>query len=432
MKEQIKVGDWVQVRSKSEILQTLDENGELEGIPFMPEMVRFCGQYFKVYKRAHKTCDSVVRRARHLEHTVHLETRCSGEVHGGCQAGCLLFWKEPWLRALEGAKDTRLATLGSNQKEQESASRGSEPDIFSCSFVQEDAWIRYRCQATQIPSAGRTIRWWDMRQYLEDYVSGNVGLWRIICGATNVLCLNLARTGMGIGAAVRWFYDHSYFVWAGSPFPRRVGKIRKGRRTPVSLLNLHPGELVRVRSLEDIERTLDTAGQNRGLYFDPEQVPYVNGTYRVLRRVERIISEHTGRMLRLKTPAVALDAVVCQGRYCACRMFCPRSSYALWREGWLERVPKSNAFGPSAKSKGGIVDWPTQSTSNRVASLGLPERVRVLVGALQHSAYALRACPPSSVLAALLFRMRSIRNLAPTFGESHRLSGRAVQRECNS
>jgi hypothetical protein len=129
-----------------------------------------------VYKRAHKTCDSIVQGARRLEHTVHLESRCSGEAHGGCQAGCLLFWKELWLRPLESAKGTGFVTLGINQNEPECSSRGTESAIVSCSFVQEGAWIRYRCQATQIPSAGRSIRWWDMRQYLEDYVSGNVGL----------------------------------------------------------------------------------------------------------------------------------------------------------------------------------------------------------------------------------------------------------------
>ena len=55
------VGDWVEVRSKEEILSTLDQNGRLEGLPFMPQMFRYCGQRFQVYKRAHKTCDTVSR-----------------------------------------------------------------------------------------------------------------------------------------------------------------------------------------------------------------------------------------------------------------------------------------------------------------------------------------------------------------------------------
>jgi hypothetical protein len=39
----LSVGNWVEVRSKEEILRTLDENGQLEGMPFMPEMFAFAG-----------------------------------------------------------------------------------------------------------------------------------------------------------------------------------------------------------------------------------------------------------------------------------------------------------------------------------------------------------------------------------------------------
>src|SRR5689334_14925383 len=36
--EKFKAGTWVEVRNKEEILKTLVENGELDGMPFMPEM----------------------------------------------------------------------------------------------------------------------------------------------------------------------------------------------------------------------------------------------------------------------------------------------------------------------------------------------------------------------------------------------------------
>src|SRR5947207_4135318 len=90
----LRVDDWVEVRSKDEILRTLDKNGQLEGMPFMPEMFAFCGKKFQVYKRAHKTCDTVFPvRGRRIQSAVHLATRCDGKAHGGCQATCLIFWK---------------------------------------------------------------------------------------------------------------------------------------------------------------------------------------------------------------------------------------------------------------------------------------------------------------------------------------------------
>src|SRR5215467_1676004 len=68
-------------------------------MPFMPEMFAFCGKRFQVYKRAHKTCDTVFPiRGRWVDRAVHLETRCDGQAHGGCQARCLIFWKEAWLK----------------------------------------------------------------------------------------------------------------------------------------------------------------------------------------------------------------------------------------------------------------------------------------------------------------------------------------------
>jgi len=43
-----RTGDWVEVRSKEEILKTLDKRGLLGGMPFMPEMFEFCGRRMRV------------------------------------------------------------------------------------------------------------------------------------------------------------------------------------------------------------------------------------------------------------------------------------------------------------------------------------------------------------------------------------------------
>ena len=59
-RKRLNVGDWVEVRSKDEILETLDERGQLDGMPFMPQMFQYCGQRGSgFYKRAHKTCGTI-------------------------------------------------------------------------------------------------------------------------------------------------------------------------------------------------------------------------------------------------------------------------------------------------------------------------------------------------------------------------------------
>ena len=359
MKRQLKVGDWVEVRSEDEILQTLDLKGQLDGMPFMPEMFAFCRQRFQVYKRAHKTCDTVFPvRGRRVKQAVHLNTRCSGADHGGCQARCLFFWKEAWLKPVKSASNASTLispeSLLQTGQGRISQSACTKADVLANTqaVALKGAPVVYVCQATQLPYASSSLEWWELGQYIEDYRSGNVGLWRIVCGAIYFLYFGLSQAGIGLGRPMRWLYDHLYFLWRGSPFPRRVGTIPKGQRTPVETLNLQPGEIVRIKSLQEILKTLDTVGRNRGLYFDPEEVPYCGGTYRVLRRVERIINERTGQMLEMKTPCLVLDSVVCRARYSECRLFCPKGAYAYWREIWLERVsPKPVAAQSSVASK---------------------------------------------------------------------------------
>jgi len=338
----LRAGQWVEVRSKEEILSTLDSQGRLDGMPFMPEMFAFCGQRFQVYKRAHKTCDTVFPvRGRRVSEAVHLDTRCDGSAHGGCQATCLLFWKDAWLKPADGGShSTRLGL--ENQVRQAAnpapTARCTESDVWKHTYSadSESAQPIYSCQATQLPYATESLEWWDLRQYVEDYTSGNVSLWRVLCGAVYFSFLWLSRAGIGLGRPIRWAFDHLHPLWNGAPFPRRWGNIPEGEPTPTSTVDLQPGELVRIKPYKEILKTLNARNRNRGLYFDAEEVPYCGGTYRVLKRVTRIIQERTGKMLEMKTPCFILDSVICQSRYSECRLFCPRSIYSYWREIWLE------------------------------------------------------------------------------------------------
>ena len=335
----LKVGDWVEIRSKDEILSTLDSNGRLDGMQFMPEMFAFCGKKFQVHKRAHKTCDTVFPvRGRRVDHAVHLETRCDGSAHGGCQASCLLFWKDAWLKPVS---ESSPAAIGIDTAAGCSSAQAAcgESDVWACTAKQTSApELIYVCQATLLPYATTDLEWWDVRQYIEDYRSGNVSLWKILCGAVYFVYYAISKAGVGLGRPMRWFYDTFYPLWRGAPFPRRHGTIPDSEATPARTLDLRPGELVRIKPYKEILITLNTRDRNRGLYFDAEEVPYCGETYRVLKRVTKIIHERTGKMLEMKTPCVILDSVICQSRYSECRLFCPRSIYSYWREIWLERV----------------------------------------------------------------------------------------------
>ena len=335
-----RAGDWVRVRSKEQILATLDATGKLDALPFMPEMFQYCGRAMQVGKRAHKTCDPALGiRARKMDGTVHLDSvRCDGAAHDGCQAACLIFWKEAWLEPLDGAPASQDGALAADARPAVHP-RCSEEHLQS--FVKTlppDGEPIYMCQNTEIKHATRNLPWWDLRQYLEDYTSGNVGMSQLAAGLLYSLWRTIAEAGVGVGAAMRWSYDRFQRIIGGSPYPLRPFGIPQGVATPKAQLDLQPGEVVRVKPFGEILKTLDSNYRNRGLYFDPEMVPFTERQYEVDRRIVQIIDEHNGRMIRFKTDAIVLKNVVCQSRYAYCRRFCPRAIPPYWREIWLERV----------------------------------------------------------------------------------------------
>lgn len=316
----LRAGDWVEVRSAEEILATLDADACTSALPFMPEMLQFCGKRFQVFKSAHKTADTcedyLIRR---LENTVHLgDLRCDGAAHGGCQAACLLYWREAWIKRVSGpgnaspsTPEPAAAVRDRLAKGTKQPHNGAKPEC-------------YRCQATEIRKASLPVRRrerWDPRFYVKDLTSGNVSLFDFI----------------RFGALAMW----TAFVmrWLGIKYviPGILGLA--GDKTPTLKLNLQPGELVRVRTKKEIQTTLNRRRHNRGMWFDAEMVVYCGkGPFRILQRVERIVNERTGELMHLENPSVILDGVSCSGNYLHNRMFSSRHEYPFWREIWLERV----------------------------------------------------------------------------------------------
>ena len=103
---------------------------------------------------------------------------------------------------------------------------------------------------------------------------------------------------------------------------------------------------MRIKPVAEILPTLNRKGQNRGLTFDPEMVPYCGGKYQVRGVVRRLIDEPTGRMLEMKNPCIALEGVVCNSEYSEKRFMCPRGILSYWRPIWLDEVNASAVTDP--------------------------------------------------------------------------------------
>lgn len=318
----LRAGDSVRVRSKEEILATLDADGRLDGQPFMPEMLQFAGRELPVDKIAHKTCDTINRPStgiRRLENTVHLTgARCDGSAHGGCEAGCLLFFREEWLETPEGVP-LREGPVGTSAVATEETLHGD-----TVAGVDADGEPIYRCAATEVMRASRPLPSLEPTQYVADVRSGNYRTLYVIRGLL-ILVFNKFQSLSQRLLPPRLRIAHGLTY----PFFRGTGP----GPTPEPL-RLQPGELVEVKSKDEIMAALGPNARNRGLVFDGEMLPYCGTRARVLKSIDKIIDEKTGRMLQLRD-CVILDHVTCMGRY---HRFCPRAIHIYWREAWLRRV----------------------------------------------------------------------------------------------
>ena len=325
----LRPGDLVEVRPAAEILASLDTEGALNALPFMPEMLQYVGRRFTVSKRVEKICDTVAGTgSRRMRDSVYLEDlRCDGSAHGGCQAGCRIYWKEAWLKRVDAAADGRTdetaPVRGGATKRLELLSQSKTKAVRDGGDTPAEA---YRCQATEAFVATSQLKLYDPGQYLREIVSGNVGLVRFVRVAGYAL---LGKIGHKLG------------VMDAAPVEPQGESGVAGEP-----LGLTPGDWVQVKSAEEIAETLDSKGKNRGLWFDTEMLPYCGGMFRVRNRVRRFIDEATGEMLELKHDCVILEGVVCSGDRSTRRWFCPRAIFPYWREVWLRRVDPPSPTAP--------------------------------------------------------------------------------------
>ena len=335
-------GEFIEVRSQDEILATLDADGCLDAMPFMPEMLQYCGRRFRVSKRADKTCDNIkpwnMRRVRNAVHL--MDARCDGSAHAECDAGCLIYWHEAWLKRIDSSVVSLSANPRSIPGSEQLSTRSSLP-----AFVTVDSLYKasrrspdpasgeevHFCQATQVREFSTDLPWWNLAQYVRDVRSRNL---RRNLGdskseallETLLSCLEVIRSW------VIDLFNGLQRLRRGVVYPHIEGSLAT---TTTEELQLQPGEFVQVKSKEEILATLDLRNRNRGLLFDSEMLRYCGGTYRVLKRVRQIVDEKNGRILRMKSPCIILEGSYCASEY---HRLCPRAIYHYWRESWLRRI----------------------------------------------------------------------------------------------
>lgn len=295
-------GDLVEVKAPDEIVQTLDADGTLDHLPFMPEMIEFCGKRFHVSRRVLKTCISgsiATMLGFKTDDVVLLDgLRCSGAAHDGCEKACTIFWREAWLRKVDDATVPSNPDSQSRQRLQARLKTATGPKT-------------YFCQASELLQAAKPLS-------RGERLGTCIGDIR----ARNCSAFEMAQR---IGT---WLFWRIRRMWLGD-YARGMQKT-----TPVASLNLQPGESVGVKSIGTIRDTLNDKACNRGLSFFPDMRLLCGSRSRVRNRLDKIIMDGTGEMRQLR------NTVYLEGSMCGCVYVfggCPRDEFAYWREIWLRR-----------------------------------------------------------------------------------------------
>jgi hypothetical protein len=293
-------GHRVVIRSFAEIAQTLDANGALDGLPFMPEMLPYCGHAASVSARLDKICvESPWFQFRRLEDVVTLEgLECSGSAHGGCQRSCRILWKQAWLRAEDDVAPPF-------------EDRGLDGEAPYPSFQTQRSDSSYVCQSSELPVAtldpvgSLRIRWFS------ELAVGNVSA-----------AQSFRRVVLPL-----WLLIREHFT--GIRPHQMSGRLKS---TPRGTLGLQPGDWVEIKSLAEIQCTLDKESKNRGLSFTRLKADFCGKRAQVKCRVEKFILEGSGEM-RTVSDTVILENLTCDG--CIFPGGCSRGAYHFWREIWL-------------------------------------------------------------------------------------------------
>jgi hypothetical protein len=116
----------------------------------------------------------------------------------------------------------------------------------------------------------------------------------------------------------------------------------------VNVSHFNSGDIVEVKSVEEIRATLDSNGMYEGVPFMAEMHRYCGGRYRVFKRTDKICVEREYSLdFRRMRNAVFLDEVRCDGSdHDGCQKLC----MIFWKEAWLKPAPPLSKPAPP-------IDW---------------------------------------------------------------------------
>ena len=257
------------------------------------------------------------RRAPHAQHRPPRRT-CAATAprHGGCQAACLLFWKEAWLERVE-SEDERRRPARARRRAGPAAARPCSPATTVA--ARSNGAAVYRCQATEIPSASSPLRLRELDQYAGDV--RNWGLGKIVRGLV-IEVFNLwqrfsrrqlpRRPADRRRASVPVPQRHA----AGEEGQDAVGEARPAPRRP------RPGQ----EQGGDRGHPRSRANTTAASASTPRWSATAVGRPASAAASTASSTSTRGEMIEINSDCIILEGVVCTSDY---HRFCPRGIYSV-------------------------------------------------------------------------------------------------------
>jgi len=116
-------------------------------------------------------------------------------------------------------------------------------------------------------------------------------------------------------------------------------KRRENKSDNFVLARICPGDRVKVKSKNEIRKTLDEWEKYKGCFFIDEMYEYCGKTFKVLKVIDYFFDEAQQKMCKCRD-TVILDGVICSGKQRLYKVSCDRNCFFFWQLTWLEKVEK--------------------------------------------------------------------------------------------
>lgn len=290
-------GDTVRVKDRERISGSIQPARKTDGCLFMDQMWDYCGQTFKVSKVVDVFYDERKREHFRPRSSIYILEGLTCEGRMGhfpfqCDRGCFILWHEDWLEKVQESQESPQSV-------------GQQP----CTAGEESPPM---CQLECISEIEQQNSWLYSK-------------WRSFI-MTCSTCKSRVRNTMPRHAG-------------DSGYSKTTSQAPRGNRDQI-----HPGDMVKVRSQDEIQNTLDTSGRTRGCLFTEGMEAHCGKEYRVFRRVDHFFDEAKQKTCKCN------NLFLLEGAYCN-RTSCDRNCFYFWHGSWLQKIQRPTSMEGGAGQK---------------------------------------------------------------------------------